>query len=66
MKRIYTTETPPALTGDQLAQLEALDGDEPDTVDIPPAPVENWNSVRRFSRVRKKPISICLVADLLD
>jgi uncharacterized protein (DUF4415 family) len=53
------------LTAGEAAQLDALDG-RPDTVDIPPAPAENWASARRFFRPRKEAISLRLDADVLD
>ncbi len=55
------------LTVDQWAQLRALNG-QPDTVDIPPAPEENWATAVRgkFYRPRKEAISLRLDMDVLD
>lgn len=56
------------LTDDQMAQLRALEGREPDTDDIPEAPAENWASARRgaFFKPRKEAISLRLDMDVLD
>lgn len=56
----------PELTEAQLAQLQAADGTEPDTGDIPEAPTENWRYARRFYKPRKEAISLRLDADVLD
>lgn len=64
MKKVPSTERP-ALTDEQRAQLSALTG-HPDTDDIPEAPVENWQSARRFYKPRKEAISIRIDADVLD
>lgn len=55
-----------ALTPELEAQLRAIDGHQPDTMDIPEAPAGNWRDARRFYRVRKEPISIRLDADVLN
>jgi uncharacterized protein (DUF4415 family) len=56
------------LTDDQMAQLRALEGREPDTRDIPEAPAENWQNVRRgaFWKARKEAISLRVDMDVLD
>jgi uncharacterized protein (DUF4415 family) len=56
------------LTEAQLAQLKALEGRAPDTVDIPEAPAENWQTARRgpFFRPRKEAISLRVDMDVLD
>jgi len=56
------------LTAVQLAQLKALEGRKPDTVDIPEAPAENWKTARRgpFFRPRKEAISLRVDMDVLD
>jgi uncharacterized protein (DUF4415 family) len=56
----------PALTEAQLAQLNAAEGQEPDTSDIPEAPAENWRYARRFFKPRKEAISLRIDADVLD
>jgi uncharacterized protein (DUF4415 family) len=61
MKKRPSNEIPFALQ----AQLDALDGN-PNTVDAPEAPAENWAHARRFYRVRKESISIRVDADVLD
>jgi uncharacterized protein (DUF4415 family) len=57
-----------SLTEAQLAQLNALEGREPDTVDIPEAPTENWKTARRgpLFRPRKEAISLRVDMDVLD
>ena len=62
-KETSTDRTP--LPPELKAQLEALNGN-PNTVDVPEAPEENWRRARRFYKVRKEPISIRLDADVLD
>jgi uncharacterized protein (DUF4415 family) len=56
-----------ALTPGEAAQLEALEGREPDTGDIPQAPEANWAAaVRgRFFKPRKQAISLRLDMDVL-
>lgn len=56
------------LTEDQRAQLNALEGREPDTQDIPEAPAENWQHARRgaFWKARKEAISLRVDMDVLD
>ncbi len=58
------------LTGDQTAQLLALEGREPDTQDIPEAPAESWQHAQRgagaFWKVRKEAISLRPDMDVLD
>ena len=56
------------LTEAQLAQLKALEGRAPDTVDIPEAPAENWQTARRgpFFRPRKEAISLRVDMDVLE
>ena len=49
----------------QAADLLALEGNVPDTVDIPEAPAANWRTMRRPNKVRKEPISLRLDADVL-
>ena len=56
----------PPLTPEQLADLQAVQGLAPNTDDIPEAPTENWDHVRRFYRPRKEAISLRLDADVLD
>jgi uncharacterized protein (DUF4415 family) len=55
------------LTASEIAQLEALDGREPDTDDIPELPPEAWaNAIRgRFYKPRKEAISLRLDMDIL-
>jgi uncharacterized protein (DUF4415 family) len=62
-----TIPTRRSLTVAERAQLDALRG-EPDTVDIPPAPDENWATAVRgkFYRPRKEAISLRLDMDVLD
>ena len=61
-----------ALTADQMAQLRALEGREPDTQDIPEAPEDNWRQARRGAaadamwKARKEPISLRVDRDVLD
>ncbi len=53
-------------TEDQIAQLRALEGREPDTADIPEAPAEHWAHARRgMFRPRKEAISLRLDMDVL-
>lgn len=61
-----STEYP--LNKDQLAILDALDGREIDTDDIPEAPAANWAHAERgrFFKPRKQAISLRLDMDLLD
>jgi uncharacterized protein (DUF4415 family) len=56
------------LTEDQLAQLDALEGREPDTQDIPEAPAQNWQHAQRgaFWKARKEAISLRVDMDVLD
>jgi uncharacterized protein (DUF4415 family) len=56
------------LSDDQLAQLRALEGRQPDTNDIPEAPAGNWRDAKRglFFRARKEAISLRLDMDVLD
>lgn len=58
------------LTDDQMAQLHALEGREPDTQDIPEAPAENWQHAQRgpgaMWKARKEPISLRVDMDVLD
>ena len=56
------------LTDDQMAQLRALEGREPDTDDIPEASAENWAAAKRgaFFKPRKEAISLRLDMDVLD
>jgi uncharacterized protein (DUF4415 family) len=56
------------LTKDQMAQLRALDGRQPDTQDIPEAPAANWAAARRgkFFKPRKEAISLRVDMDVLD
>jgi uncharacterized protein (DUF4415 family) len=56
----------PELTEAQLAQLQAAEGREPDTSDIPEAPAVNWRYARRFYKPRKEAISLRIDADVLD
>jgi uncharacterized protein (DUF4415 family) len=56
----------PELTDEQKARLRALDDVEPDTVDLPEAPAENWKYARQFFKPRKEAVSIRLDADVLD
>jgi uncharacterized protein (DUF4415 family) len=56
----------PKLTDDQMAQLRALEGREPDTADIPEAPAEHWAHMHRgMFRPRKEAISLRLDMDVL-
>ncbi|HSZ88605.1 MAG TPA: BrnA antitoxin family protein [Acetobacteraceae bacterium] len=57
-----------SLTEAQRTQLNALEGREPDTADIPEAPAENWKTARRgpFFRPRKEAISLRVDMDVLD
>jgi uncharacterized protein (DUF4415 family) len=50
----------------QLAQLEAAQSIEPNTTDIPEAPIENWAYARKFFKPRKEAISLRIDADVLD
>ena len=60
------------LTADQMAQLQALAGREPDTQDIPEAPEENWRHAQRGAgadaiwEAHKEPISLRVDKDVLD
>ena len=56
------------LTENQMAQLDALNGREPDTQDIPEAPAENWRHAERgaFWKARKQAISLRVDMDVLD
>ncbi|MGA9866680.1 MAG: BrnA antitoxin family protein [Acetobacteraceae bacterium] len=56
------------LTDDQLAQLRALEGREPDTADIPEAPAAHWRLATRgaFFKPRKQAISLRVDMDVLD
>ena len=60
------------LTADQVAQLQALAGREPDTQDIPEAPEENWRHAQQgpdadvIWKARKEPISLRVDKDVLD
>jgi uncharacterized protein (DUF4415 family) len=65
MKKASSIE-PPVLTEEQLADLAAVQGVEPDTVDIPEAPAANWAYARKFFKPRKESISLRLDADVLD
>jgi uncharacterized protein (DUF4415 family) len=58
----------PKLTNDQISQLRALEGREPDTNDIPEAPAENWQNAQRgkFWKARKEAISLRVDMDVLD
>jgi len=58
----------PRLTDDQMSQLRALEGREPDTKDIPEAPAENWKNAKRgtFWKARKEAISLRVDMDVLD
>ncbi len=55
------------LTDAEITQLNALTG-EPDTLDIPEAPEENWATAVRgkFYRPRKEAISLRVDMDVLD
>ncbi len=66
MKEVRSTGERPSLTEAQLAQLGSSDEREPDTVDIPEAPAENWRDARRLFKPRKEAISLRLDADVLD
>ncbi len=63
-ERLPPTSRKP-LTAEQQAELDALDGN-PDTVDIPEVPQENWSNAYHFYKVRKEAISLRLDADVLD
>jgi uncharacterized protein (DUF4415 family) len=56
------------LTEDQMAQLRALEGREPDIADIPEAPAANWQHAERggFWKARKQAISLRVDMDVLD
>jgi uncharacterized protein (DUF4415 family) len=56
----------PPLTAEQFADLQAVQGIEPNTADIPEAPAANWQHARKFYRPRKEAISLRLDADVLD
>lgn len=55
-----------AFSEDQLAMIEAARLREPDTADIPEAPVGHWASARQPNRSPKEAISIRIDADVLD
>jgi uncharacterized protein (DUF4415 family) len=57
-----------SLTAAEEAQLRALEGRQPDTADIPPAPERNWTSAERgrFFKPRKEAISLRIDMDVLD
>jgi uncharacterized protein (DUF4415 family) len=61
------TTTSRLLTEAQIARINAIGG-EPDTVDIPPAPEQNWAAAVRgkFYRPRKQTIKALIDADVLD
>ena len=65
MREVRLTGERPSLTEAQLAQLNASDNKEPDTVDIPEAPAEHWRDTRRLFKPRKEAISLRLDADVL-
>jgi uncharacterized protein (DUF4415 family) len=54
------------LTDAQRAQLNALEGRSPNTIDLPEAPAANWRHVRQFYKAKKEAISIRVDADVLD
>ncbi len=56
------------LTSEQMAQLEALEGRQPDTVDSPEAPAALWPDAQRgaFFKARKAAISLRVDMDVLD
>ena len=56
------------LTDNQMQQLRALEGREPDTQDIPKAPAANWQHAQRgvFWKPRKEAISLRVDRDVLD
>jgi uncharacterized protein (DUF4415 family) len=56
------------LTDNQMQQLRALDGREPDTRDIPEAHAGNWQHAQRgaFWKARKEAISLRVDMDVLD
>lgn len=56
------------LTDNQMQQLRALEGREPDTQDIPEAPAANWQHAQRgvFWKPRKEAISLRVDRDVLD
>lgn len=62
-RKMPTAELAP--TAEQKAMLAALD-EQPDLTEFPEAPAANWQSARRYWKVRKEPISIRLDADVLD
>lgn len=54
------------LSREQEADLRAAERiTEPDTADIPEAPVANWQFARRIYRPRKEAISLRIDADVL-
>lgn len=55
-----------SLSESQLAQLRAAEFVEPNTTDIPEAPLENWAYARKFFKPRKEAISLRIDADVLD
>jgi uncharacterized protein (DUF4415 family) len=64
--KVETSTTRPSLSQAQLAQLRAAESTEPNTTDIPEAPLENWTYARKFFKPRKEAISLRIGADVLD